>query len=308
MRIETLNIFFSIAETGSISQTARKHYISQPAVTSQLQALEEELSKKLFTRNAGQRKPLVLTEAGEVFKGYAKKLLDTYQEMESALSRLDANFGGLVVGTGPTIGTYIFPFLVESFRKDYPHIPVSTRMVLGSALHRGLYEREFDMIITSNLPKGEDYVSHAILDDQLVLIASAGYKVDGVITVNRLKRIPLVIREDDSSVNGRLNKHLAKHGLSLKDFNVVRQVLGNEALKQAVNAGTGLGFVARSSLLGRNSGNNYRVIQVKGLQVERHIFLIYPASRPVTASMECFTKFVLFKRWLEGTPLAQPLA
>lgn len=303
MRIELLNIFFTIVETGSISQTARKHYISQPAVTSQLQSLEDEVSKKLFTRSSGQRKPLVLTEAGEIFLEYAKKLVDIYQEMDNALSKLDANFEKLVIGTGPTIGTYIFPFLMKVFQKDFPHIPISTSMVLGPNLHAGLQNRDFDMIITSNIPKGSDFVYDAILDDQLVLITSDNTKIDDMITINRFKKLPLVIRENDSTINRRVNLHLSKHGFEIKDLNVVQQAYGNEAVKQAVNAGMGFGFVAKSSISDPDSIKKYKIIRIKGLKIERQIYLIHTASRHLTTSMVTFRKFVLLKRWLEGTPL-----
>lgn len=297
MRMETLELFISIVDLGSISQAARKHHLSQPAVTSQIKALEEEQSVTLFVRNPGQRKPIVLTEAGEVFYDYSIKLLNMYQEMTISLKSLDTAYNSFVLGVGPTAGTYTVPFILESLSRRYPQIHINMKMCLAANLLPNLQKREYDMIIMVSPPKSPDLVSKIFYSDEIVLIASENYKIKDSITLGQLKKLPIALREESSTSFRILENNLNKYGTQIKDLNVVMQTFGTEAIKQAVSTGMALGFVAKSSITGHNASNMLKTIEIKGLKLVRNIHLVYHTSHPFTPSMKFFWDFVSSYQW-----------
>lgn len=297
MRIETIKIFLSIVETGSVSRSARMHHLTQPAVTSQIHALEEELGGSLLERLPRQRSRITPTKKGEVFLPFARKILDTYEESKEAMENPKGQQGSITVGTSPTNGTYVFPYLVESFKRKFPGIIVRTFMSTGNSIHRDLLEGMCNIAITTNNSLETGQIVYEKLDsDPLVLVAGSDYAVKRIITVEQLKALPLILRNSGTTSRRIIENGLLKESCSMEDLNVVLQVFDNESVKQSVSAGLGVGFVTESSMAGMKGV--LKKIRVKNLRFERSLYLMRKEGSELSPSMRSFWRYALSKKWI----------
>lgn len=124
--LDQLRILRAIASEGSFKKAADSLYVTQPAVSLQIQNLEKQLDVSLFDR--GGRKAQ-LTEAGHLLLSYCDRILSQCQEACRALDDLHNLRGGsLVVGASQTTGTYLMPRMIGLFRQKYPDVAVQLQV------------------------------------------------------------------------------------------------------------------------------------------------------------------------------------
>lgn len=120
MELRQLNYLLVIAEEGNYTRAAERLFVSQPAITQQIQKLENELGVQLFDRS---RRKIQLTEAGEVVYRTAQTLFREIDETRLALDDLSQlNRGTLRVGVVQTVNAYLIPSVVAQYREQYPNI------------------------------------------------------------------------------------------------------------------------------------------------------------------------------------------
>lgn len=120
MEDHKLKVFCTVAETKSFSKTSEIIHLTQPAVSLQIQALEELYETKLFDRSSGS---ITLTPAGEILYKYAKQILTMYAEAAKEISKITGLIKGCVkIGAGTTVGNYILPAVAVDFKKDTPKL------------------------------------------------------------------------------------------------------------------------------------------------------------------------------------------
>ena len=124
--LDQLKILQTISEEGSFKKAAEKLYISQPAVSLQIQNLEKQLNAPIFYRD---KRKAYLTETGELLKKYCDRILSLCEETCRALDELQTfQSGALVIGASQTTGTYLMPRLIGIFRHKYPQITVELQV------------------------------------------------------------------------------------------------------------------------------------------------------------------------------------
>ncbi|MEL7476464.1 MAG: LysR family transcriptional regulator, partial [Cyanobacteria bacterium J06555_12] len=143
--LDQLRIIRAISEQGSFRKAADKLFISQPAVSLQVQSLERALEVTLFDR--GGRK-VVLTEPGKLLVDYSARILNLSEEACRALVDLqDLKRGTLALGASQTVGTYMMPRIIGEFRKSYPQISVQLQVLSTRRVASGVAEGQLDLAI-----------------------------------------------------------------------------------------------------------------------------------------------------------------
>lgn len=149
MNTKQIQYALALSETLNFSQVADQLGISQPALSKQIQNIENELGVKLFDRN---HSPMTLTPAGEYFVRNARELLYKEEQLRKALSQFQSGESGrLVIGVTPFRSLYLMPELVKQLRNQYPGVCVSLQEVNSSQLRKDAAEGKYDLAIV-NLP------------------------------------------------------------------------------------------------------------------------------------------------------------
>ena len=301
MRLQNLSVFLSVAKSKSVSEAARIEHLSQPAVSSILASLEREVGAELFKREMRQKKPIEITRQGQIFMKYAKQVLQLTNSMELEIFSDQMVPDGFTVASGRSSSQLLLPALIKKFRAAYPDVQVNVKTYADSnILHSKLLEHDCDIGLSSFIPKEPGLVYSKIMSDPLVLICPSDMGISSVISTSQLRKMPLIIREDDCYSYSLMISGLKQAGLDFKDMNVVMQVFGNSAVIQSVGMGIGCGIVPRSlacNNLTVNSG--FKVVSVRNLSMDRDLYFVQRDDGVCSCSMKLFCIYSAHGQWYE---------
>ena len=297
MNYQWMRVYLAVLENGSMAGAARQQHLTQPAVSMMISSLENEIGQTLLERFPGQRAQIRPTAAGELFQNFAENALSEYDKLKIRMLQ-DQSFASFTIGTSPTPASILMPVLAGAFKADFPNIPVKIRAHSGNELVYRLKQREFDIAITGIPVKDPDIIAERFFYDPLELACPANMNLEETITVKRLQKLPLIIRNQNCNTMQMLIEGLAKIGLTLNDMNIATQVYGNSDVLQAVSLGSGVGFVTRSLL---NAMPAYyekvNAVTVKRLNLDRHLSLIRLRKDNFSSGPKIFWDYALSDRW-----------
>jgi DNA-binding transcriptional LysR family regulator len=266
-----LKVFRAVAEHLNFHKAAEKLFLTQPAVTLQIKALEDDLGVRLFDRAAGR---ISLTRQGEVLLGYARKIAALIAEAEQELGAGDGNVSGeLSLGVSTTIAQYVLPRLLVAFLAEHPHVEVSLHSGNTSEIVQLLLDGRVSIGLIEGPARDRGVHVEPFMEDELVLIAPRNFKFE---YLSRSQFLPstLLMREQGSGSRRVVEKALEKAGFKLKSFKKVMELDSTEAIKSAVEAGLGLGFVSRWAISKELELGALKVVEVHDVKVTRQFTLI----------------------------------
>ena len=285
-----LRTFRVVAEQLSFTHAAERLFLTQPAATLQIKALEEELGLRLFDRTGQQ---IALTPAGQLLFDYAVRLSDIGAEAEQAMRTLRGEIGGKVsLGASTTISQYLLPRLAGEFLAGSPGVELSIFTSNTAKVVSALLENRIALGLIEGPSGRGDLKAEPFLDDEIVLIAPPSCEwVDAGTPVSpqALAQAPLLLRERGSGTRQIVEEALAKAKVPGKTLRVILELDSTEAIKSAVAAGVGVGFVSRWALAGTR--NLLRVVPVRGLRIHRHFQFVYPQGPEPNGAAGAFLRF-----------------
>jgi len=244
MNLRQLEVFLWVAELKSFTGAAKHLFMSQPAVSFQIRALEEELGVKLFWRN---EKNVALTEAGRLLYPEARQMVSHFYKLKSGLDDLKGlRMGRLEIGASTIPGEYVLPLLIGDFRRIYPGIQISLRIGGSGEVEKWLLDREIDLGFTGVFVAGKDVQCLPWIDDRLVLIVPPDHPwgLKKSVELSELIKEPLILREPGSGTRRTFEAKLAGKDITLAQCNVAMELGSTRAIITAVQAGLGVGVVS----------------------------------------------------------------
>lgn len=168
MEFSQLEFFVTVVHEGGFSKAAERVFRTQPAVSIAIRRLEEEIGTALFERS--QKSP-ALTEAGELFYDYARRILALRDQAQSVVSELRSLKRGRVrIGANESTSLYLLPHLILNYRDRYPNVMVEIFRHVSERLPREVRDRNVDFALLAYEPVDSDLESFPVLQDELVLI------------------------------------------------------------------------------------------------------------------------------------------
>ena len=234
--LNDMNAFIAVVEAGSFSEAARQLGLSQPAVSQRVRNFENSCGIRLLDRRAGPE----LTSAGREIFHRARLVIARVAELDTTA----ADLRGLRTGRitfGYATPAFAIP-LIARFNAVHPEIVVDYRYGNTAQLFDGLRQCRLDVAVTSLLDVPHDLVARQIASQRLMVCVPTGHalSLSRTVTLQRLDREPMLIREDGSMTRALVEKVCARSGVTLASALVMPT---REAVKEAVAAGLGLGFV-----------------------------------------------------------------
>ena len=245
MEDHKLKVFCTVAETRSFSKTSEIIHLTQPAVSLQIQALEEMYETKLFDRSSSR---VTLTPAGEVLYKYAKEILALYTAAEKVLGEMTGLVkGSITIGAGSTIGNYMLPSVISDFRKTHPKIKVHLSVANMQRIIELLNAGNINVGLVEGDVKRQKIMVDKLLSDELLLIVPTHHPwaKRKEVSVSELIEEPFILREAGSGTRQTIEKFLARHGITLQAMKVSMVLGTTQAIKEAVENGLGVSIVSR---------------------------------------------------------------
>ncbi len=289
LTLRQLRVFEAVARHASFSRAAEELHLSQPAVSMQVKQLEENVGMPLLEQ---QGKRTVLTEAGREIYDLSRRIANQIDQTEENLAQLRGDTGGrlrlAVVGTA----NYFVPQLVTAFRAANPDVTVSLTVNNRASVVNTLAFNERDIAIVGDLPPAADLDGTPFMENHLVVIAPPhhGLAGRGRVPMERLKQEVFLTREPGSSSRAAMEDIFASHGMS---FATGMEMSSNESIKQAVQAGLGLGILSLHTVALELETRRLEVLPVEGFPVVRQWHIAHRTGKRLPAVAEKFRRFVV---------------
>jgi len=287
--LRQLRVFESVARHLSYTRAAEELHLSQPAVSMQIRQLEDNVGLPLFERVG---KKVYITEAGKEMYHYSRGVEQQLSEAETVLENLKGLRQGRLVLAVASTANYFVPRLFAEFNKKYEAVSLSLDVTNREGLLAHLEANDADMIIMG-LPPGEmDLEAEAFLDNPLVVIAPPDHPLVGKrhIPMESLQNEPFIMREQGSGTRISMERVFEDEGIQLKTG---MEMSSNEAIKQAVQAGLGLGVLSIHTLEVELILKRLVVLDVEDFPINRHWYIVHRRGKRFSAIAQAFKKFVL---------------
>ena len=275
-----LVVFRAVAEQHSFRKAAEELYLTQPAVSLQIKALEEDLGAQLFDRSGAEVR---LTHVGEVLLEHARQSHELLHQAEHEIAASGGEQGGrLRLGASTTIAQYLMPHLVGEFREKHPRVNPTLMSGNTECIVNAVKEQRISLGFIEGPPRTRDVRTEPFLRDELLLIVPAAHEwaEQASIGASEIAAAPLLMRERGSGTRRIVEMALEQHGIKRRSLQVAMELDSTEAIKSAVEAGLGAGFVSRWAIAkDLRLGRSFKIVEIEGLRMHRD-FLIAMAKGP----------------------------
>ena len=289
LTLRQLKVFESVARHLNYTRAAGELHLSQPAVSMQVKQLEDSLGVALLEQ-LGKR--VHLTEAGQEVLTYARGITQQLDELEGVLNRIKGLSGGRLRISVATTANYFIPTLLGSFSRRYPDVTVSLDVTNRETLLRQLAENTVDLVIMGQPPTEADVEAREFMDNPLVVVAPPGHPLAGKqkIPLARLQEETFLVRESGSGTRIAMERFFNERSMKLKTG---MEVGSNEAIKQSVQAGLGLGLLSQATIEQELALKRLVVLDIREFPIMRHWFVVHRRGKRLSAAAETFQKFLL---------------
>lgn len=294
--LDQLRILKAIIKEGSFRKAADSLYVSQPAISLQIQNLERQLNTPLFERTS---KKATLTEAGNMLLRYGGRILALCEETCRALEDIQNLQGGsLVIGASQTTGTYLMPRLIGLFRQRYPQVNVqlqvhSTRLISWSVANGQADLAVIGGEVPNELKNVLKITSYA--EDELALILPVSHTFAKVSDIQKedLYRLRFIALDTQSTIRKVIDKILYQHDIDSSRFKIEMELNSVEAIKNAVQSGLGAAFVSVSAIAKELELGIIHWAKIKDVTIKRMLSIIIHPNRYKSKAAETFSREIL---------------
>lgn len=300
--LDQLRILKAIVQEKSFKKAAESLYISQPAVSFQIQNLERSLNTTLFYRHTRKAQ---LTDAGKLLSEYAIKILSVCEESYKSIKDLEnLKVGNLTIGASQTIGTYLMPTLIGKFREKYPKVSVKLEVHSTRKAAREVAQGSLDLAITGGEipPELEKFLNvQTFAGDELALILPKSHPLASkdLLTQKELYKLKFLTLAKDSSYRRVLNNILEKHMIDSTKLTIEMELSSIEAIKNAVESGLGAAFVSISAIKKELKLDTLKQVKIKDLIIKRNLSIIVNNERYRSKATEVFMNEILYPQQRE---------
>jgi DNA-binding transcriptional LysR family regulator len=291
-----LVVFRAVAEQLSFRKAAEELYLTQPAVSLQIKALEEDIGVQLFDRTGAH---ITLTPAGKVLFDYSVQVSALLAQAEQDIAALSGDHAGhLALGASTTIAQYVLPRLLGEFCRENPQ--VHPTLISGNTEHivAAVVSQKIALGLIEGPARSRDMKAEPFLEDEIVLIASTAHEwaERASVPYTDIAAIPLLMRERGSGSRRVIEMELERKAVKKSSLHIVMELDSSEAIKSAVEAGLGVGFVSRWAIAkDLRLGTSFKIVEVEGLRIRRDFLIANPSGPELQGLALEFRRF-LFSR------------
>jgi len=284
MDFDQLETFLQVARHASFSRAAEKRFRTQPAISSQIRGLEEEVGAKLFDRSGGK---VSLTAAGKVFLKYVEETLDARKSMLVAIAEMErVPRGEIIVGANEGTCLHILPHVFADFKRQYPDVSVNIKRADYAKILEAVIDNSVDFGVVS-LPVTDNRLTVVLIHrDELIIIVPPHHLLAKMksATIADVAKFPLLLPKA-----GHTRDAIEElfHERRLKP-NVSMELDSSELLKRFVAAEVGIGFIARSNVEEDVQAKVLAAIPIADARIRRDLALVFRKDKALSRAALAF--------------------
>jgi LysR family transcriptional regulator, low CO2-responsive transcriptional regulator len=289
MDFDQLETFLEVARHSSFSRAADKRFRTQPAISSQIRALEEEVGAKLFDRSGGK---VALTAPGKVFQQYAEQTLEARKTLLVTVAEMErVPRGEIVVGANEGTCLHILPEVFAEFKKLYPGVGVQISRLERAKIMESIFDNSVDFGVVSAPVDDKRLTVVNIHRDELVMIAPPRHPLSNMkeVTIAQVVRFPLLLPR-----LGRTRDSLESlfHERELKP-KISMELDSSELLKRFVAADVGIGFIASSNVTEDVKAGVLAAVPIADAAIRRDLALVFRKDKALSRAALAFIEIAV---------------
>jgi len=275
MDINALQAFLAVAETASFSQAAERLFLTQPAISKRISALEENLGARLFDRIGRQ---VALTEAGRALLPRAQRILTELEDSQRAIANLGGKVSGrLTFGTSHHIGLHRLPPILRRYTERYPEVELDIRFMDSEEACKAVEHGDLELgVVTLPQHPSPALSVHKVWDDPLTVVAAADHALTKKrkLTPATLAEYPAILPAPGTYTREVLEQALAPYGLELRAALSTNYL---ETIKMLVSVGLGWSVLPRTML-----SEEVHPLKVQDLTLARQLGTVHHHARTLS--------------------------
>ena len=284
MDFDQLETFLEVARLSSFSRAAEKRFRTQPAISAQIRALEEEIGARILDRSGGK---VSITAAGKLFQKYAEETLYARKAVLTAIAETErVPRGEIIVGANEGTCLHILPEVFAQFKKQYPDVAVNIKSADYAKILDSVIDNSVDFGVVS-MPVTDPRLTVVLIHrDELVIIVPPQHPLAKLksATIADAARFPLVVPKAGHTRDALEdlfyeNKLKPRYAMELDS---------SELLKRFVAADVGVGFIARSNVQEDVQANVLVAIPMSDAQVRRDLALVFRKDKALSRAALAF--------------------
>lgn len=290
MQIEHLILFQKIASEKSISKVAEECHLSQPALSQQMKKLEDEVGLRLLDRS---NRGIELTESGRAVYRYFLQIIDSYENMQEEIENLKSYNGTIRIFASHVVGQYALPCSIHKMSEKFPNYNFALTTMTSSEVIRKILDDKGSIGFIVGETQSPDLVCKKIYEDKVHLVCSERFYKGSQITLEELKRFPLITLVDSFSSRRILNRTLKQSGCDIKDFNILMNLDSIESVKASAIANLGFTFLPYMAIKKEIYLKQLKLVEIPGFTVNYDLHMIYKKNEyPYDAPADIIDYFI----------------
>ncbi|HPF45011.1 MAG TPA: selenium metabolism-associated LysR family transcriptional regulator [Syntrophomonadaceae bacterium] len=297
MNLNLFKTYVRVVETQNLSRTAEEFDLSQPAVTKQIQALEDMYGVLLLERSG---RKLKTTEAGETLYEYAREIIKVMDRTAKAMEEVsDSRKGSLYLGASTIPGQYILPYIIKKFKDKMPNISISMDIADTEKIVNRVADREIDVGIVGGWINSRKIEGYSWLEDELVLIVPENHRLaqrenssNKGVKMTDLLHERWIFREKGSGTRKAAEELLLSNGIRNEALNIYLEAGSTEAVLAAVEAGMGISVISSWAIKKLDEHRKIKSISIDDVNAKRLFYVVYPKQKTRRKSVEAFLSYI----------------
>ena len=284
MDFDQLETFIEVARLSSFSRAAEKRFRTQPAISSQIRSLEEEVGAKLLDRSGGK---VSLTASGKLFLRFAEETLDARKAATTAIAETErVPRGEIVVGANEGTCLHILPEVFAHFKKQYPDVAVNIKRADYAKVLESVIDNSVDFGVVS-MPITDNRLTAVLIHrDELVLIVPPKHPLSKLKSASAvdIAQYPLLmpkVGHTRDALDELFHERKLKPRYSM-------ELDSSELLKRFVAADVGIGFIPRSNVEEDVRANVLVTISLADTQIRRDLALVFRKDKALSRAALAF--------------------
>jgi DNA-binding transcriptional LysR family regulator len=289
MDLDQLETFLEVARLCSFSRAAERRFRTQPAISSQIRALEEEVGAKLLDRSGGK---VSMTVSGKIFQKWAEQILDSRKAVLTAIAEAErVPRGEIVVGANEGTCLHILPEVFAEFKKQYPTVAVGIKRADYARILESVVDNSVDFGVVS-LPVADNRLTVVLIHrDELIIITPPRHILAKLktATIADVAKFPLLVPKAGhtrDALESLFHERKLRPQYSM-------ELDSSELLKRFVAADVGVGFIARSNVQEDVLAGTLAVINIADAQIRRDLALVFRKDKALSRAALAFMKIAV---------------
>lgn len=272
MQLDYISLFNKIVKEKSISKVANECHLSQPALSQQMKKVEDSIGMRLFERS---NRGIELTEAGKLVHHYFLQMEELYSNLQEEVENLKKHSGTIRILASPVVGQYALPCTVHKMSEKFPKYHFSLSIMTSQEVMRKVQEGNGYIGFVVDQDETADISSLRIFTDHLHLVCSQKFFSGDTITMEELKKKPMITLVERFSPRRILEKALKDHGENLDDFNILMNLDSTESVKASVIANLGFAFLPYMAIKKELYLKQLKIVEIEDFKMDYPLNMVH---------------------------------